>query len=70
MNLANQAIEQGWGVSLPDILPATDICKAIELYGKLYVLKAVVDATYYGFEAKLRLKDFQLQNYKFFSQWA
>lgn len=67
LNLAHQAIELGWGVSLPDILPASDICKAIELYGKLYVLKTVVDNTYHGFEAKLRLRDFELQNHKFFN---
>ena len=65
MNLASQAIELGWGVALPDILPATDICKAIAMHGKLHVIKAVVDATYYDFEAKLRLRDFQIQNYKF-----
>lgn len=67
MNLANQGIELGWGVALPDVLPANDICKAIELHGKLYVLKSLVEHTYFGFEAKMRLKDFQLQNYKFLS---
>ena len=65
MNLARQGIELGWGVSLPNILPATDLCKAIQIHGKLYVLKSIVENTYMGFEAKMRLKDFELQNNKF-----
>lgn len=65
MNLAQQAVELGWGVSLPEILPCTDICKAINKFGKLYVLKTIVDKTYYDFEAKLRLKEFMLENYNF-----
>jgi hypothetical protein len=65
MNLADQAIDQEWGVSLPEYLPCTDICSAIQKFGKLYVINTIVQKTYYGFEAKLRLKDFKLKNYKF-----
>jgi hypothetical protein len=67
MHLANQAIELGWGISLPEIFPCRDICNAINHFGKLYVLKSVVDRTYHGFEAKIRLKDFQIKNQKFLS---
>ena len=65
MNLAEQAIELGWGIALPETLPCVDICQAIRKFGKLYVIRSVVEKTYFGFEAKMRLKDFQLQNYKF-----
>jgi hypothetical protein len=62
MILANQAIDLGWGISLPDILPCVDICKAINRFGKLFVVRSIVKNTYYDFEAKLRLKDFELKN--------
>ena len=62
MHLADQAIELEWGIALPDILPYTDICSAINHFGKLYVLRSIVANTYYGFEAKLRLREFKLQN--------
>lgn len=67
MQLANQAIELGWGISLPDILPHKDICAAINEYGKLYVLKTIAQSTYYNFEAKIRLKEFRLRNKKILS---
>jgi hypothetical protein len=65
MNLANQAIDVGWGISLPNTLPCGDLCNAIIHFGKLYVIKSIVDNTFYGFEAKLRLKDFMLKNNNF-----
>lgn len=65
MNLASQAIELGWGVALPDINPHRDICNAINHFGKLYVVKSVVQNTFHGFEAKIRLRDFQIKNQKF-----
>ena len=67
MNLAQQGIDLEWGVALPDIFPATDICQAIQMFGKLYVVRSVVENTYFGFEAKMRLKEFELKNYKFLS---
>jgi hypothetical protein len=65
MNLADQAINEGWGISLPAYLPHRDICSAINHFGKLYVLKTIIKNTYYSFEAKMRLKEFKLKNYKF-----
>jgi hypothetical protein len=64
MNLADQAVEEGWGISLPEILPCKDICSAINTFGKLYVIKSITKNTYYSFEAKMRLKEFKLKNYK------
>ena len=61
MRLAEQAIELGWGISLPDTYPYVDVCKAINQFGKLYVIKSIVDNTYHGFAAKLRLKEFRLK---------
>jgi hypothetical protein len=57
LNLVEQAVELGWGVSVPNILPETDICKAIQAYGKLYVIKSVVDKTYFGDKARFILSD-------------
>jgi len=62
MNLANQAIEEEWGICLPDILPATDICSAINAFGKLYVLQTVANNTFYGFQAEMKLKEFKIKN--------
>lgn len=65
MHLADQAVELGWGVALPEILPCTDLCKAINHFGKLYVIKSITENTYYSFEAKLRLQEFKLKNRNF-----
>lgn len=67
MHLADNAIAEGWGVALPETLPCVDLCKAIKTFGKLYVLKSVADNSYYGIEAKLRLKQFKIENYKLLS---
>lgn len=65
MVLADQAIELGWGISLPKILPKSDICEAIRKFGKLYVIKSIVENTYYGLEAELKLKFFKVDNDKY-----
>lgn len=62
MNLANQAMELGWGISLPKIFPETDICGAIARYGKLFVVKSIVSNTFHENQAPERLKLFQLDN--------
>lgn len=62
MNLAEQAIEMGWGLSLPKILPEIDVCNAILRYGKLYTLKTIVDNVCFDFEAEYKLKAFRLEN--------
>ena len=55
LNLAKQAVELGWGVALPDTPDTVDICEAINKYGKLFVLKSIVDRTYHGDKAKIQL---------------
>lgn len=62
MNLADQAVELKWGIALPDILPETDICGAIQHFGKLYVLRSIVENTYLGYQAKARLHEFKSKN--------
>ena len=52
--LANTAIEQGWSVSIPDIgTSCKDMNDAILKYGRLYVLKSIVDNTSSGFAAQV-----------------
>ncbi|QDJ96363.1 DNA primase [Xanthomonas phage Xoo-sp13] len=47
-------IEQGWGVSLPEIGSSSkDICEGILKFGKLHVLNSLVKKTYFGQEAKM-----------------
>lgn len=47
-------IEQGWGISLPEIGSSNkDICEGILKFGKLHVLNSLVKKTYYGQEAKM-----------------
>lgn len=56
--LAEQGLDLGWSVSLPDIGDsAKDITDAVREYGKIYVLKSMIDNTYSGFEgmAKMRM---------------
>ena len=50
--LAEQAIELGWKVSLPEIGDSKDINKAVTRFGKLYVLKSIIEHTYSGFAAR------------------
>jgi len=54
--MANQAIEEGWSVSIPDTPNSKDISDAVQRYGRLYVLKSIRDNIVGGFEAKLRVK--------------
>lgn len=52
--IANQAIEQGWSVSFPDIgSSCKDMNDAILKYGRLYVLKSIADNTSSGFAAQM-----------------
>lgn len=51
--LADDAVRLGWSVSFPDIgSDAKDMNDAIKKYGRLYVLKSVVDNTLSGFAAE------------------
>ena len=51
--LANQALELGWAVSVPDIgSDCKDVSQAIEKYGKLFVLQEIAKSTVEGDVAK------------------
>lgn len=50
--LANKAIQLGWQVSFPDIGNCKDVDAAIKRFGKLYVLKSIIDNTMSGFMAE------------------
>lgn len=56
IKLAEQAIELGWGISIPDMGKCKDIAQAIEKYGKLYVLDSVMKNIKEGITADAFLK--------------
>ena len=52
--LAQQAVELGWGIALPEIGSSNkDLCEGILRFGKLHILNSLVTKTYYGKEARL-----------------
>lgn len=53
--LANQAIDLGWSVSLPDIGSCKDVNDAILKYGQLYTMMTIAENTCEGFVAKSRI---------------
>jgi hypothetical protein len=51
--IANQAVQQGWSVSFPDIgSDCKDMNDAIVKYGRLYVIKSITENTKTGFAAE------------------
>lgn len=50
---ANQAIQNGWEVSIPDYGSAKDISEAYSRYGKLYVLNSILKEARKGAVAKM-----------------
>lgn len=53
--LANQAIDLGWSVSLPDIGACKDVNDAVLKYGQLYTMMTIKENTCDGFIAKSRI---------------
>lgn len=53
--MARQALELGWSVSLPDIGDCKDVSKAVQRFGRLYVLKSIAENTVSGLEAEVGL---------------
>ncbi len=51
--LANQAIELGWSISIPDIGDCKDINQAVQRYGKLFVVKSLYENIVSGLQAKI-----------------
>lgn len=54
--LALQALKLGWSISIPDIGECKDISEAIVKYGKLYVMKSIVENTCSGFLAQTKIQ--------------
>jgi len=50
---ALSAIAAGWSISIPDIGSCKDINEAVTRFGKLYVIKSIMDNTMRDFEAKV-----------------
>ena len=50
--LANQAIDLGWSVAFPDTGDCKDMSAAVKRFGKLYVMKSIVDNTMSGLMAQ------------------
>ena len=55
---AKQALEAGWHIATPDIGNCKDMSEAVQKYGKLYVMKSIVETTAIGFEADVNLSIF------------
>lgn len=58
--LAEQALELGWAISIPDIGTCKDVTEGIKKYGKLYVIDSVMKNIKEGNAAKIKLKSFNL----------
>ena len=52
---ATQALQQQWSISTPDIGNCKDINEAVVHYGKLYVLKQIVDNIATDFQGQLKI---------------
>lgn len=54
-DLALQGLKQGWKVATPDLGQCKDITEAIVKYGKLYVIKNIMENIYSGTTAETML---------------
>jgi len=52
---AKQALDEGWSISTPEIGSCKDMSAAVQKYGKMYVMKSIVDNTADGFAALTQL---------------
>lgn len=52
---AEHALSLGWHISTPDIGGCKDMDEAVRRYGKLYVMKTLIENTSIGFEAQAKL---------------
>ncbi len=56
---AEQALKNGWKISTPDIgSDCKDMDDAVKKYGKLYVIRSIIENSADGFGALVRLKDY------------
>lgn len=54
--LAEEGIQQGWQVAFPDIGSCKDINEAMCTFGRIFVIKSIVENTYNDFDAKMRVE--------------
>lgn len=52
---AEHALSLGWHISTPNIGGCKDVNEAVLRYGKLYVMKELIEKTATGFEAKINI---------------
>lgn len=56
---ANQALREGWHISTPDIGDnCKDMSDAVKKYGKMYVMKSIIENKATGFMATARLQNY------------
>ena len=55
-DLALAALKQGWKVSTPDLGGCKDVTDAVIKYGKLYVMKTILDNIHSGFAAEMHIR--------------
>lgn len=53
--LANQALELGWSISLPEFGTATDVTECISKFGRVFTLNSVTKNIMNDFTAKVAL---------------
>lgn len=53
--IAEHALKLGWQISTPEIGNCKDINAAVHKYGRMYVMKSIVDNTAVGFDAETKL---------------
>lgn len=53
---AHQALKNGWYISTPDIGSCKDMNDAVNKYGKMYVMKSLVENISIGFQAETQLQ--------------
>jgi hypothetical protein len=54
--LAEQALKLGWKIATPEIGDAKDINEAVQRFGKLYVIKSIMNNIYSDFAAETHLR--------------
>lgn len=62
--MAEQALEEGWSISCPDIGDCKDVNQAWMRYGNLYVMKTIADMTMIGVMAETALRMYCERNEK------
>lgn len=53
--MAEQALDEGWSISCPEIGDCKDVSEAVRKYGKMYVLKTITENKMTGFMARTYL---------------